>query len=134
MTNIDKIREAREAFDTAYEEIHNRTWKQRLQSRITVTTLHEAALRVMHLQDQAIVQATEVADENFDRAQKLTDQVQENVKHIEALAERRGEDFERMVSALDDLLELYRHDEGCEQLPQYLAGVKALAMAKGEVA
>ncbi len=134
MTNIDKIREAREAFNLAYEEIHNRTWKQRLQSRITVTALHESALRVMSLQALALAQATEIADENFERAQKLSDQVQENIKHIEALAGRRGEDFERMVSALDDLLELYRHDEGCEQLPQYLAGVKALALAKGEVA
>lgn len=141
MTNIDKIREAREAFNLAYDEIHNRTWKQRLQSRITVTALHESALRVMSLQAQAIVQATEVADENFERAQKLSDQVQENIKHIEALAGRRGEEFCLLADTLEDIaymLSCFTDREAQVTSEAAIACIEkaraALDLAKGEVA
>jgi hypothetical protein len=140
MTNIEKIKQARKELDALILEI-----SALAERRLRVPKLHVEALRALignfaYAQAEALRQATEVADENFDRAQKLSEQVQENVRHIERLAGERGEVFTAVVSALDEITTLYTSLAACgdcgnwdaEAEPEVMAARAALALAKGE--
>lgn len=86
MTNIEKIKLARQDLDCLLLELG-----ERAEFRKRISKLQFEALKVLlqdyaYAQAEALRQATEVADENFARAQKLGEQVQENVRHIERLA------------------------------------------------
>ncbi|WEX18942.1 hypothetical protein P2T68_16995 [Pseudomonas sp. G11] len=50
--------------------------------------------------------------------------------HLVADIERLKAENEALRKALGDILELYDTDEGCKNLPQYIAGCNA--MGKGE--
>lgn len=102
MTNIEKIKQARQEMDTAFAEMHRDVdlelpWKEQ---KLDLEALQVSVLNLVSIQADALRQATEVADENFERAQKLSDQVQENVRHIERLAERRSNSDQQILEAL----------------------------------
>lgn len=104
MTSIEKIKQARQEMDTAFEVAFSRASrvKRNLRVRmIDMEVLQRSVHNLMALQAEALRQATEVADENFARAQKLSEQVQENVRHIERLAERRSDEDRRIVEAME---------------------------------
>jgi hypothetical protein len=123
MTNIDEIKRARMLMDLAIKSAAGEM------SALTYDCMIQTVDRLVYLQAEALRQATEVADENFARAQKLSEQVQENVRHIERLAERRSDEDRRIVEALDAVatlrgtLELHGLDQVVDA---------ALALAKGE--
>ncbi len=103
MTNIEKIRQARHEMDTAFKVAFGRTSRGNRALRvraIDMEVLERSVHQMMALQAEALRQATEVADENFERAQKLSEQVQENVRHIERLAERRSNSDQQILEAL----------------------------------
>jgi ribosome-binding protein aMBF1 (putative translation factor) len=101
MTNIEKIKQARQDLDCLLMELG-----ERAEFRKRISKLQFEALKVLlqdfaYAQAEALRQATEVADENFARAQKLSEQVQENVRHIERLAERRSDEDQRIARAIE---------------------------------
>lgn len=103
MTNIERIKQARSELDALILEI-----SALAERRLRIPKLHVEALRALignfaYAQAEAIRQATEVADENFDRAQKLSEQVQENVRHIERLAGELQKERVRLGMPYDDL-------------------------------
>lgn len=106
MTNIQKIKQAREEMDTAFSVAFKRASRVKSDLRvrlIDMEVLQSSVHKLMALQAEALRQATEVADENFARAQKLSEQVQENVRHIERLAERRRDEDKRITEGLESI-------------------------------
>jgi hypothetical protein len=103
MTTIEKIKQAREEMQSAFEAMRDCGDSMGIAGafELNLEVLQQKVSALVWLQAEAIVQATEVADENFARAQKLSDQVQENVRHIERLAERRSDEDRRIVEAME---------------------------------
>lgn len=140
MTNIQKIKQAREEMDAAFEVAFSRTSRvsRNLRVRmIDMEVLQNSVDKLMALQADCLRQATEVADENFERAQKLSEQVQENVRHIEWLAERSSEEFKAAIDALEIIAPMHDHEKPTGELSMnmYEASCiarRALALAKGE--
>lgn len=143
MTNIEKIKQARQEMEAAFEVAFSRASrvKRNLRVRmIDMEVLQRSVHQLMALQAEALRQATEVADENFARAQRLSEQVQENVRHIERLAGDRGDVFTAVVDALEVLYDDYKAladsgDAGFWSLEDMDCGkqaLAALALAKGE--
>lgn len=133
MTNIDEIKRARMLMDLAIKSAAGEM------SALTYDCLVQTVDRMVYLQAEAIRQATEVADENFARAQKLSEQVQENVRHIERLAERRSHEDLRIVQGIEGakaLVKSFADDPVMfNRRTAYALDDKltiALALAKGE--
>ena len=131
MTNIEKIKQARQDLDAVIEgitEVLSPLGRERLLISIN---------RLSYLQAEALRQATEVADENFARAQKLSEQVQENVRHIERLAGERGEVFTAAIEALEIIAPMHDYEKSTGELAMRMYEAssiarRALALAKGE--
>ena len=87
MTNIERIRMARQEMDETFKRLIKDSHGQSSVGPADLEVLQHHVIAMIAAQVQALVQATQVADENFDRAQKLSEQVQENVKHIERMAD-----------------------------------------------
>lgn len=101
MTTIEKIKQANAEL---VEVLNGVVWKL---PDVDGGRLTQAIDRLSYLQAEAIRQATEVADENFARAQKLSEQVQENVRHIERLATRRGETDAQICKQLEEVMAIH---------------------------
>lgn len=86
MTNTDELARMAKEFNQALEAVHD--YSSSFGGLLKVQVLEMKASVLMNAYSRALAQATEVADENFERAQKLADQVQENVKHIERMAQQ----------------------------------------------
>jgi len=129
MTNIEKIKQARQDLDVALWAVHSSVRRGMLVPEVDMQVLINASNAMCSAQAEALRQATEVADENFARAQKLSEQVQENVRHIERLAERRSDEDMRIVEALQAVI-----DYGVMTGPDWVTDRVnlALALAKGE--
>lgn len=88
MTNIERIRMARQEMDETFKRLIKDSHGQSSVGPADLEVLQHHVIAMIAAQVQALVQATQVADENFDRAQKLSEQVQDNVKHIERMSEQ----------------------------------------------
>lgn len=129
MTNIEKIKQARIDLDCMLKELGERAEKRQRISKLQIDVLQVLLQDFAYAQAEALRQATEVADENFARAQKLSERVQENVRHIERLAERRSDEDMRIVEALQAVI-----DYGVMTGPDWVTDRVnlALALAKWE--
>jgi hypothetical protein len=135
MTNIEKIKQARAEMEAAFEAMRDCGDSMGFAGafELNLESLRQKVSALVWLQAESIVQATEVADENFARAQKLSEQVQENVRHIERLAGERGEVFTALVDALTGMMKCFDDGVGVEWNEKELAAARAaLALAKGE--
>lgn len=86
MINTTELARMAKEFNQALEALHDES--KSFGGLLKVQVLEMKASVLMQAYARALVQATEVADENFARAQLLADQVQDNVKHIERMAEQ----------------------------------------------
>lgn len=142
MTNIQQIKQAREEMDTAFSVAFKRASRVKSNLRVRLIgmeVLQSSVHKLMALQAEALRQATEVADENFARAQKLSEQVQENVRHIERLADRRMDEDKRILANMvicESVLGYYvdhQRDMPLVDVQDLQANlVSAIALAKGE--
>lgn len=82
MTHAQKIRETLSALDEALICVSGSILPLDMQ------VLKQRIIDLQFAYAFAWKQAAGVADENFERAQKLADQVQDNVKHIELMSEQ----------------------------------------------
>lgn len=87
MTTIEQIRMARQEMDASFKRLIESCYEGQGVRAADLEVLQYEVSKTISAQALALVQATQVADENFERAQKLADQVQDNVKHIERLAD-----------------------------------------------
>ncbi len=141
MTTIEKIKQARQEMDTAFAEMHRDVdlelpWKEQ---KLDLEALQVSVLNLVSIQAEALRQATEVADENFARAQKLSEQVQENVRHIERLSDRRMDEDKRVLANMvlsESVLGYYAEHQRDMPLTDVLDIqanlLMAIALAKGE--
>jgi hypothetical protein len=135
MTNIDKIKQARQDLDEALGSLRTMIDRDRPARDLFLAyeVVNNAEKRLSYAQAEALRQATEVADENFARAQKLSEQVQENVRHIERLAAIKVSADPKLLEIVEEVFvigeRLVSDVYGYEFKEKALA---ALALAKGE--
>lgn len=129
MTTIEKIKHSNQVVEDLFNQLGALIRTKSIIRMLDVEILQKAVGDLAYAQAEALRQATEVADENFARAQKLSEQVQENVRHIERLADRRSDEDRRIADALQAVI-----DYGVMTGPDWVAErvIHALALAKGE--
>lgn len=88
MTTIEQIRIARQEMDASFKRLIKSCYEGPGVRAADLEVLQYEVSKTISAQALALVQATQVADENFERAQKLADQVHDNVKHIERMAQQ----------------------------------------------
>jgi serine phosphatase RsbU (regulator of sigma subunit) len=139
MTTIEKIKQSNQVVEDLFNQLGALVRTKSTIRILDVEILQKAVGDLAYAQAEALRQATEVADENFARAQKLSEQVQENVRHIERLAERRSDEDRRIIQGLEKIaIRIDSFVEAERDMPLESLRICqdkliiALALAKGE--
>ncbi|AFV50670.1 hypothetical protein G169_gp57 [Pseudomonas phage AF] len=133
MTTIEKIKQSNQVVEDLFNQLGALVRTKSTIRMLDVEILQKAVGDLAYAQAEALRQATEVADENFARAQKLGEQVQENVRHIERFAAIKVSADPKLLEIVEEVFvigeRLVSDVYGYEFKEKALA---ALALAKGE--